>query len=126
LKVGGAMHFEKLVETLKQKGYEVEVKKYEIYDFAKVSGKNIIGGFCSPHDENSMVSSSTYINGKIAVDHVDCFDKWRKCPLILPIPTDDTQMDYLLNQLKYWGSEQGYKASNEYEFEKWINDYSDI
>jgi hypothetical protein len=115
--------FERLVKTLKDNGYTVEVRRHKIYDFAKIEGNNIVGGFCSKHDENDINASYTYINGKIAIDHIDCFDKWRNCPLNLPIPNNDVQMDYLLNQLKFWGSYEGYRASDEYDFDKWVNNY---
>ncbi|GAB6427956.1 hypothetical protein bcgnr5372_38460 [Bacillus luti] len=115
--------FNTLVETLITEGYEVEVTEHEIYKFARITGKDILGGFCSPHDENSMDASNSYINGAVSADHVGCFDKWSKCPLQLPLPTNKVEMDYLINQLKYWSSEDGYANSDGYEFDNWINKY---
>ncbi|GAB6460656.1 hypothetical protein bcgnr5390_10470 [Bacillus luti] len=115
--------FNSLVEMLLAEGYGVEITEYEIYKFARITGKDILGGFCSPHDENSMDASSYYINGTVSADHVDCFDKWSKCPLQLPFPTNKDEMSYLIAQLKYWSSKDGYENSDGYEFDTWINKY---
>lgn len=119
------MDFITLVDKLKEKGYKVVIKNHKLYKFAKIDGKNITGGFCSKHDENNINSSYSYINGKISIDHKDCFDKWSKCPLVLEIPSNKGQMNYLLKQLEFWGSDEGYKISNQYEFEQWVNSYPD-
>jgi hypothetical protein len=115
--------FDNLITVLRNNGYTVKVKKEKIYHFANVTGKGIRAGFCTPHDPNSIDSSYQCLNGKIAADHEDCFDKWRKCPLILSLPKNDAQMNYLLNQLEFWSSEEGYNLSNEYEHEKWVYEY---
>ncbi|WCK57506.1 hypothetical protein PP175_25915 (plasmid) [Aneurinibacillus sp. Ricciae_BoGa-3] len=117
------MNIKTIIERLKQAGYTIELEIGDLYDFVTVTGQNVIGGFCSPHDPNSVGASYSYLNGKIAIDHVDCFDKWSKCPLILPLPTNDGQMDYLLSQLKFWDSNDGLEASRNYEYEKWVDDY---
>lgn len=111
-----SFHF--LVNELKQNGYKVKVLKENGYEFALVSGKGIEAGFCTPHER-----CNPYLNGKIAADNASCFDKWSKCPLNLPLPETKEQMEYLLDQLEYWSSEDGYRLSNEYHFNKWVKEY---
>lgn len=111
--------FNNLVNELQKNGYKVKVTEEETYLFAYVTGKKIIAGFCTLNDNLSY----TYINGKIAADHEDCFDKWSKCPLNLLLPKNNKQIQFVLDQLNFWASSEGYKKSNEYEFESWVKDY---
>lgn len=117
-------YFNNLVERLKKEGYTITLEnnehKKEQYIFARITGKSIYGGFCNKINSDEIY---TYLNGKIAIDHEDCFDKWSKCPLNLEIPTNEEQMQYLLKQLEFWGSEEGYDLSNIYEFDRWISSY---
>jgi len=118
--------FNNLINILRENGFFIEVQKDKIYDFVTFDGNNVIGGFCSKHDAALLDASYSYINGKIAVDNTDCFDKWSKCPLNLKIPKTEKQIKYLLDQLKYWGSSEGYNDSNGYEFEKWVGEYPEL
>jgi hypothetical protein len=121
---------QKLIKALEHNKYKVtkttRSQKNHIYDFYEIIGNCIIGGFCTPHDENSIWASYESINGKIAIDHKTCFDKWRKCPLILPLPENEKQIDWLMDRLKFWGSEEGCRISDEYEMELWDTEYKVI
>lgn len=112
--------FDDLVKALQKSGYKVTVKKEDGYTFANIKGGHIYAGFCSPTTSKGVY---TYINGKISADHKECFDKWSKCPLNLPLPENEEQMDFLLKQLIFWGSPEGYKKSNEYNLDSWIKEY---
>lgn len=111
-----------LVDILRGSGYDVEVTQETTpgeYLFAKVTGEDIFAGFCTKNDGLSYPD----LDGKIAADHVDCYDKWSKCPLILPLPEGDDQTRFLLEQLEYWGSVEGYEKSNEYQTDTWVKAY---
>lgn len=90
----------------------VKMKKKHDYRFAKVTGKSIEAGFCEPNDGNSY----RYIDGKIAADNADCFDKWSKCPLCLEFPATPDQEAKLLALLEHLGSGEGYALSNGYNY----------
>jgi hypothetical protein len=101
------LEFTELVRFLRKHGYSIDIQVYgNSYKAAMVTGNNIRAGFCTPSRQ-----VYTYINNRIAVDHVACFDKWSKCPLIMELPVDGEE---LLKHLKYLGSEEGYKISNEF------------
>lgn len=118
--------FNQLVNSLEGAGYIVKVSPvpddfnlgYKSYRYATVKGFNIVAGFCDKNEE-------TYpdINGKIAADHERCFDKWSKCPLVLPLPQNGAQLDFLLQQLRYWGSDGGLQKSDNYETDSWVYSY---
>lgn len=118
--------FKQLVERLQKEGFQVEILPYNLYQFARITGKNIFAGFCDPHENGTINSSYSYINGSIAADHVECFDKWRRCPLNLPLPSNEKEMVFLMKQLHFLGSEEGYVTSNECEHEKYVLKYPDI
>jgi hypothetical protein len=105
--------YEELLHFLELSGYEVDVYTHKTQDnqeylFYLVSGKGIYGGFCTPNSD-----SYTYINGSFAADHIDCFDKWAKCPLVVKLPCD---LASLKKNLDFLGSLDGYNHSNFYEY----------
>ena len=118
---------ENLVTALQQKNYIViktpRSERRDIYDYYDITGNCIKGGFCTAHDQTSLWASFESLNGKIAIDNKKCFDKWSKCPLILPLPTSIIQLDWLICRITFWGSEQGYKYSNQYERDQWDLEY---
>jgi hypothetical protein len=118
---------ENLVTALQEKNYKViktpRSERKEIYDYYDIKGNCIKGGFCTSHPADSLWASYEALNGKIAVDHKDCFDKWRKCPLILPLPTSIIQLDWLMNRLLFWGTAEGYLYSNQFEYDKYDLEY---
>lgn len=113
------MKFNDIVEKLRSEGFIVSVKENvsELYNYASISGKGVVGGFCTPHCEDNIDASYTYLNGKISADNEDCFDKWSKCPISLPFPKNNEEMSFLLDELEFLGSIYGYEKSNSYEYE---------
>jgi hypothetical protein len=102
--------FDNLVKNLQENGYEVSISK-EDYEFALVTGKGILGGFCKPN----VGASYTYIDGKICFDNVDCFDKWSKCPYSFPIPQNKEQFEYILEKMEYLNTPEGFEESDSYK-----------
>lgn len=124
--------FDRLVAVLTAAGYSVTItksRKYETrgtgdkaycvalprthdYRFAQVKGKSIEAGFCEPNGGNSY----RYLDGKIAADNAECFDKWSKCPLCIDFPANPDQEAKLLELLAHLGSDEGLKLSNFYTY----------
>jgi hypothetical protein len=114
------MIFNEMVEFMKSLGYEVFVEDCKSFLGATSKDKQDLWfGFC----ESNNGQSNPNLNGKIAIDRNDCFDKWSKCPINLPFPENDKQKQFLIDKINWLKTDEGYKASNEYEFEKWVADY---
>jgi len=115
--------FDNLVKSLRNEGYFVYVEhiaseknkyeNHESYWYASVIGKNLRAGFCTKNN-----ASYSYIDGKISADHNECFDKWSKCPIKENIPTTHEARENLLLELKYLTSDEGFEASNKFEYEQ--------
>jgi hypothetical protein len=117
--------FERTHEILLNNGYYLMtqvVTAADNYLYCSVEGKGIVGGFCSKNN-NDHLQCNQYLNGKIAIDNVRCYDKPRKCPLILDLPKNKQEESFLLKQLEFWGSDEGFNISNQCQFNKYINKY---
>lgn len=108
------LDFNGLVNFLLANGYSVEVKNQKAfkpknnYRSAFFDGKNVRGGFCTP-----SIEVYRHIDNRIAADRVECFDKWRKCPLVMKLPVDGSE---LLKHLEHLGSPEGYTICNNYDY----------
>lgn len=118
---------EKFLLILKDNNYICYHLKGAYSDDYQINGNNIFGFFKFYEDEKykeELLMSS--INGYIAFDHKNCFTKLSRCPCFLKIPNRknsfDSRMKYILNQLKYWGSKDGYKSSNGYDIGYFIDE----
>jgi len=116
--------FKKLVEFIKEQGYTVDVtfqsspkRAYPGYWYARITGKSIFGGFCEPTSDVCY----WYINGRIAFDNKKCFDKWSKCPYSLEFPKTMQEFQYVMEQMKYIRTKEGFEKSNGYEIS--VKDY---
>lgn len=69
----------------------------------------------------SKLSKSS--NVEIWIDNVRCFDKLSTCPLQLPLPKSIEELDYLIKQIHFWGTDAGYEISNSYDWDKYITEY---
>ena len=113
--------YTELVNRLRKEGYILHLTKRLDRYYWEITGNNIFGGFCTPSEETHET-----LSGQIAVDNEGCFDKWRKCPIILPIPENEKQLDFLIEQMKYFGTEEGYDVSNEYDFDRYVHSYDEL
>jgi len=111
-------NFQDLVTFLKVNGYYVKIVTWHGGTSANVSKNDIYGAFAREDNDEC----STYITGKIAIDNKKCFDKFSKCPINLPIPTNDKQRKFLLEKMKFFATKEGYKISNYYDYDT-INVY---
>lgn len=114
--------FDRCVNFLLKLNYIVTLEWIDNnHRFALVTGNGIMAGF---HEKSNNYKNS-HINGKICADNEKCFDKWSKCPVELRLPVIKSEYEYLEFILKWLNTEEGYKVSNEYDFDKWITDYPD-
>lgn len=61
----------------------------------------------------------------IAIDREDCYDKIWKCPILISAPKTEDEYNKLMKKIKWLQTEEGYKASNGYDFDKWMNETID-
>lgn len=117
-------NYKKLAKELEKRGYKVEKetyfgykylfgnlppkKKHSLYTFWRITGKGILGGFCTPN-KNSYWS----LRGHITADNTLCFDKWSKCPLRMKIQTLDYEK--LFKELELLGSPEGFEISDNFD-----------
>lgn len=62
---------------------------------------------------------------QICLDRADCYDKPQKCPITLPLPATPAQLAFLKEKIDWLKTPDGYKASDEYEYEHWVDAYPD-
>jgi hypothetical protein len=111
--------FNNLVSFLEQHGYSVKIQEgTKKYRFAILNGFGITGGFTETISPKKTPLMPYYLTNRIAIDNEQCFDKWSKCPIALPLPNTKAEFDYLLSRLQFWGTEGGYARSNNYDFEQ--------
>lgn len=105
--------FEQLVQQLRANKFNVILprKKWRDYNYFLLTGNSLVGQI------------DLYYYNAIYVDHKELYDKPRKCPIFLPIPTTQQQVDFLISKLQWLMTEEGYSASDKYETEKWVDSY---
>ena len=100
--------FEQLRKALEVAGFSVAHNEHENYAELLISGNNIKAAACTPNNE-----TYTSLNGRLSADHKDCFNKWSQCPLVVEIPTD---LNILIEHLKFLGSKEGFQLSNSFDY----------
>lgn len=105
--------FDLTVRILQEAGFTVgvTVEKQGNYRYAQITGKEIHGGFCEQNHR-----SYSYVNARVAADHVRCFNRWAQCPLIVALPFNETEAKRLVKHLEWLGTEEAYKWSNSYGY----------
>lgn len=98
--------FNQLVEWFKESKFKDIIRVSDetpIYDYAVIDSKtyNISLGFCNKHNPNDINSSYLYINGRVAIDLYDEFDKYSKCPFYVFLPKTKDEFDGLLELIEF-------------------------
>ncbi len=96
-----------LVSRLRFEGYEVTLLEDSCVQYL-LKGKGV---------EGCITEYTIYADSK------KCYDKPSKCPLILPLPISERQYKWLLERLKFWASAEGFKLSNNYEYDYFDKEY---
>ena len=99
IKIEMPVEFDNLVNLLRDSNYEVTViynSKPEKHDREAHWTAEVFSGmrlaYCEElYQIKAMFCTETdwvheALSGKIAADCYDCFDKWRRCPIVLPFP----------------------------------------
>ena len=110
--------FKNLVKNLDKRGYRIELSDDGGYYFARGSNGNVRLGFCTESD-----SCYPDLNNVLAADCEDLFDKWHKCPVKLPIPTNNMELGFLLATLRWLETEDGHDVSNNFIQNSYITRY---
>lgn len=110
--------FDRLAEFLRSKQYQVAVTnqvahgtRFE-YRRAVVTGNDVYAIFCEPNfgDEHQ------FLEGRIAGDNVDCYNKISQCPFVMKLPTNEHECEIILNSLRYLGTKDGLEWSESLGF----------
>lgn len=109
--------FNNLAFRLKDEGYSLVLEKVSDYWFASHIDGDVRIGFTDCENGGAYPE----ICGRIAIDGF--FDKWWSVPCSLPLPETEAQMEYVLEQIKYWQTEEGVQISREYDHSKWVREY---
>lgn len=118
--------FDKLLEALIAAGYKINVRECKdefgldtsqlpearTYRFAFFRSKGLHGGFCTFNNN----SSYCYIDDRICIDHIKCFDKWSKAPVSLPLPKNVQELNFLLEEMAFLASLKGKMFSNNFDY----------
>ena len=92
--------FDKVCNWFKETKYGNLLNVYNepIYDFAIYNVKgDIFFAFCTKHIKNHLESSYIYINGKIAIDTSESFDKMRNCIFHVDLPNTKDEFDGIID-----------------------------
>lgn len=108
--------FDILAVALEREGYEVVVNfghadGKERYRYGHLRGRSV-NGFFAPTNQHS----ARYCSGRLCADHVDCYDKPSKCPLVIRLPKSDREAMEIVRWLGKLGSREGYQVSNSYDY----------
>ena len=117
--------FDRLVAVFRSKGYAPKVitdKKYLSFCINTDKLKVFCGALL---DEDDKYCLNQYISDRICIDREECFDKMSKCPICLPIPENIKQIDFLFDKIDWLLTDEGLKASNDYDIDKWVLKYEE-
>ena len=82
------------------------------YYFCHTKNRYLKFGFATTNQD-----SYSYLSGKIAVDFAERFDKWSKCPFIIPLPSNKEELELLLDGIYFcFYTEDG---ESSYKKEEW-------
>ena len=72
-----------------------------------------------------LITLIVWRNNKVmvAVDRKECFDKVSKCPILLPVPKTEKQVEFLSKKMEWLLTKKGYVASRRFKFDEWITEY---
>ena len=59
----------------------------------------------------------------IAIDRKDLWDKIWKCPINVQMPKTEKELDMLIKKIKWLRTDDGWDASQHYEFDLWMTSY---
>jgi hypothetical protein len=102
---------DEMVVMLRKANYDVASEGDDCY---KITGHGIYGFLGKREDEGPV---------KLYIDHKGCFNKATQCPLQVPLPRNERQINWLFERLTFWGTKSAYKISNEYQFELYDKEY---
>lgn len=75
----------------------------------------VVGGIIEPNRQNEQ--------GIIYLDNALLFDTPITCPVILPLPTTDNQVDYVIDLYKWLGTSKGFMTSYRYNASSFVYSY---
>lgn len=90
----------------------------------KLKTNKITLRYCTYGDLKIAFLDDYMVDSKIFVDYIDLYDKPFKCPIQLPLPTNNKEFNKLLTFLFMARSNKGFKQiSNNYDYDKFVHSY---
>lgn len=102
--------FDLTTYILKKAGYKVKMGN-DKYRSAFFKGNNIEGGYCEHNGE-----SYATLDGRVAADHTECFNKWSQCPLVVELPTNLEEGKLLIGYLEWLGTPKAKTWSSQFGY----------
>lgn len=110
------MSFYKLVDRLREEGFDVKVNNYKRYINAHIKNIMALTRFCVGDCETPE------LNNRIAIDNFVYADYWENVPISLSIPNSEYQIKFIIMQIMFWGSLVGEYTRRKSIYEK-IREY---
>jgi len=110
--------FHRLVDAIRKFGYGVDVYMYDTYISASVENRGAIVRF-----NTSSGEVFEELSGKVVIDNYKYSDVWNNCAVFLPIPRNDYQINFILEQIKFWESSRGARIRKNRILNKYIYRY---
>lgn len=112
------LNFDRLCNLLQANGFTLHQKVDGCNYFCIFTDADFHGAFATKR-RGGLV----HLNGRIAIDYIDLFDKYSRCPINLIIPETDAELNYLLQKIMWLRTPEGYKTSKKYITRDWITEY---
>jgi hypothetical protein len=77
--------------------------------------------------KDSTVDNKNRYNDSILFDNYEAFNKWSQAPVQLEIVDSAEYCENLLKELEFLGSDEGYKLSNEFDYDvRFMKEYESV
>lgn len=107
--------------------YICKLLKYSSFNYVKIRKLKTYKGilrYCIYGDLKIVFSDDYMINSKIFVDYINLYDKPSKCPIQLPLPTNNEEFNKLLTFLFMARNNKKFKEiSSNYDYDNFVYDY---
>jgi hypothetical protein len=108
--------FERMKKALEDAGYKIEHQEYDGAEGYFVETKKVIIYFGYPSGKECYWQ----LDGKIGVDNREAFNKWSQVPFYVWLPETEDEVKRILDEIKFIGTNEGHKASNEFDNVNWM------
>jgi hypothetical protein len=107
--------FYSIVRKLKRAGYFMKITKEQYGNAVHLTA---LARKSKPHGHLVLVYISEWLSDGVPVFDVrgerqECYDKWSRAPVCLPLPKNHEEFKFLLDKLSFLATEEGKEFSND-------------